>query len=91
MTLPYQRTHTVMQVQKFLLRLASPYAPDGIKKIPKAVREEARRLLKHYPSPGDLIQPRQWDESVINDYYKELAKTWGYVNDDSVPSDECCS
>lgn len=90
MTLPYQRTQTVVRVQDFLRRLASPYGPDGIKKVPTAVREEARRLLKHYPFPGDLLRVEQWDKTVIDAYYKELAKTWGAVNDDAVSSDECC-
>lgn len=90
MTLPYQRTQTIVRVQQFLRRLASPYGPDGIKKVPTAVREEARRLLKHYPFPGDLLRVEQWDEAVIDDYYKELAKTWGTGSNDAVPSDECC-
>jgi len=54
MTLPYQRAHAVLSAADFLRRLASPYWPDGIKKVPKAVREEARRLLKHYPHPYEL-------------------------------------
>lgn len=54
MTLPYQRSYAVIQTSNFLLRLANPYVEGGIKKIPKAVREEARRLLKHYPHPYDL-------------------------------------
>jgi len=33
--------------QDFLLRLTSPYN-GGIKGVPKPVREEARRLLRHY-------------------------------------------
>lgn len=54
MTLPYQRSYAVIQTSNFLLRLANPYVDGGIKKIPKAVRDEARRLLKHYPHPYDL-------------------------------------
>lgn len=76
MTLPYQRTQTVIQVQNFLRRLASPYGPDGCKKIPKAVREEARRLLKHYPFPSDLTRPEQWDTPVIDQYYEKLSSDY---------------
>lgn len=54
MTLPYERTLAVQNVRHFLLSLASPYGPDGIKRIPKAVRAEARRLLKHFPSAWDM-------------------------------------
>jgi len=53
MTLPNERTRAVMNVREFLLRLSSPYG-GGIKGIRKEVREEARRLLKHYPARYDL-------------------------------------
>lgn len=54
MTLPNERTRAVMQVRAFLIRLSSPYVEDGIKGIRKEVREEARRLLRHYPARYDL-------------------------------------
>lgn len=54
MTLPYQRSRAVMSVREFLLNLASPYGPTGIKRIPKAVRQEARALLKHFPTAWDM-------------------------------------
>ena len=90
MTMPNQRTQALINVRNFLYRLSSPYVPDGLKKVPGPVRAEARRLLKHYPAPGDVLRVEQWDEATIDAYYKELAKEWGYVNDDTVPSDECC-
>lgn len=40
---------------EFIRRLCSPYGKDGIKKIPKEVREEARCILRHFPLPGDLM------------------------------------
>jgi hypothetical protein len=43
----------VIRAREFLARLATPYG-DGIKKIPAEVRQEARRLLRHYPSWFDL-------------------------------------
>lgn len=47
MTTRGERTRAVLNVERFLidLRDAKKY-PD----VPKAVREEAKRLLKHYPS-----------------------------------------
>jgi hypothetical protein len=54
MTLPYQRSAAVMSVREFLLNLASPYGPTGIKRVPRAVRQEARALLKHYPSAWEM-------------------------------------
>jgi hypothetical protein len=51
-TLPDERTRSVLRTRDFLLRLLSP--SDGHKRIPRPVREEARRLLKHYPGVVDL-------------------------------------
>ena len=59
MTLPAERTSSVIRTQDFLLRLASPY--QGIKRVPKAVREEARRLLRHYPHWFDLGRADSFD------------------------------
>jgi hypothetical protein len=55
MTLPSERTRAVVNAGEFLLRLSNPYVPAGIKKIPGPVRDEARRLLKHYPSVVDMM------------------------------------
>jgi hypothetical protein len=54
MTLPRERTRAIVNVHDFLVRLVSPYNENGIKKIPRAVREEALWLLRHYPRPYDI-------------------------------------
>jgi hypothetical protein len=54
MTLPRERTRSVVKTREFLARLVSPYVPNGYKRIPKPVREEALRLLRHYPSVVDM-------------------------------------
>jgi hypothetical protein len=46
MTLPDERYRSVVYAEKFLQRLAGGEYP----RVPKAVREEARMLLRHYPS-----------------------------------------
>lgn len=55
MTLPHERTRATLATREFLVGLASPYG-DGIKGVRTEVREEARRLLRHYPTPADLLQ-----------------------------------
>jgi hypothetical protein len=54
MTLPRERTRSVVNAREFLARLVSPYVPNGYKRIPKPVREEALRLLRHFPSVVDM-------------------------------------
>ncbi len=54
MTLPNERNRAILNTYDFLCRLMSPYVKNGIKKIPMAVRQEARALLKHYPQPYEI-------------------------------------
>ena len=65
MTLPAERTSAVIRTQDFLLRLASPYN-GGIKGVPKPVREEARRLLRHYPHWFDLGRAGSFDPEAAS-------------------------
>jgi len=51
MTLPIERTNAVLNTEKFLLKLC---IPNQSPRVPKAIREEARRLLKHYPSKYNM-------------------------------------
>lgn len=76
MTLPYERTRSVVNTHDFLVRLISPYNKDGIKRIPKAVRQEALALLRHYPHPYDIhaaakLAPDVFDEQEILRYNEE--------------------
>ena len=50
MTLPDERYRAIQQTQRFLLRLLST------PRVPKAVKDEARGLLRHYPSDYDMQQ-----------------------------------
>jgi hypothetical protein len=49
MTLPEQSDRAVAQSREFLVRLTSPYVEGGINGIRREVRDEASRLLRHYP------------------------------------------
>lgn len=51
MTLPIERTNAVLRTEKFLIDLRDP---KKYPRVPKAVREEASRLLKHYPSQYNM-------------------------------------
>lgn len=51
MTVPIERKNAVVHTEKFLLDLVNPKVTP---RVPKAVREEARRLLRHYPSQFDM-------------------------------------
>lgn len=64
MTLPYEACRSLKWAQEFLGRLIFPSVMPG---IPKKVREEARRILHHYPF-----------ECEINRLYGEEATSEGW-------------
>jgi hypothetical protein len=51
-TLPDERYRAIKNAEQFLIRLAG----GEYLRVPKAVREEARSILRHYPSNWDLAQ-----------------------------------
>lgn len=51
MTTPDERTRAVLHTREFLEELLSIGAERG---VPDALREQARRLLRHYPRVMDL-------------------------------------
>ena len=52
MTLPCERTKAVLRVERFLMDLRDP---KKYPRVPKSVREEASRLLRHYPSHYNMM------------------------------------
>lgn len=65
MTLPCERTRAVCRARQFLYRLASPYC-GGIKGIRREVREEARRILRHFPAWFDLGMSDAFDQQAAS-------------------------
>jgi|APIni6443716594_1056825.scaffolds.fasta_scaffold1837639_1 hypothetical protein len=51
MTMPNERTRSVLQTRQFLEELAGA----KVSGIPEEVRVEARRLLRHFPETYDLV------------------------------------
>lgn len=69
MTMPYERTRAVINAQDFLLKILLPPGAGGFAGIPKAVRQEARWVLKHYPMPCEIPLPQSWDAQEVARYY----------------------
>jgi hypothetical protein len=51
MTLPFERTYSVINTRQFLLALLNK---EKTPRVPKEIRRQARNLLKHYPTEFDL-------------------------------------
>jgi hypothetical protein len=49
MTMPTERTRSIIQTRDFLVNLSHD------KSLPDAVRTEAHRLLRHYPTADEVL------------------------------------
>ena len=70
MTLPDERYRAVTQTHQFLIRLAGGEVP----RTPKAVREQARSLLRHYPSSYDMMKASQTSPDIFAERMEDLHK-----------------
>lgn len=68
MTLPDERYRSIKLTEQFLLALAA----GEYKRVPRAVREEARALLRHYPSSWDLQQLERRAPEVVQQRMEPL-------------------
>ena len=70
MTLPDERYRAVKYAQDFLSRLAGgQYA-----RVPKAVRDEARHILRHYPNAWDMDRAATAAPEVFQQQMEDLHK-----------------
>ncbi len=53
MTLPDERYRAVKWARDFMYELCDPNKTPG---VPKTIREQARSVLRHYPSDWDMEQ-----------------------------------
>jgi hypothetical protein len=66
MTLPDERYRAVVQTQRFLLRiLTTP-------RVPKAVKDEARSMLRHYPTDYDMRRAAESAPEVFQERMEDL-------------------
>ena len=68
LTLPDERYRAVKWAEAFLSRLAGgQYA-----RVPKAVRDEARSILRHYPSTWDMNRAASTSPEVFQERMEDL-------------------
>lgn len=51
MTIPLERTNAVVNTEQFLVELLNPKKTP---RVPRYIREQAHRLLRHYPTVFDM-------------------------------------
>ena len=70
MTLPDERYRAVKYAGDFLSRLAGGEYP----RVPKAVRDEARSILRHYPNTWDMDRAAIAAPEVFQERMEDLHK-----------------
>lgn len=71
MTLPDQRYRAILHTQQFLLDLCQPKITA---RVPRAIRQRASALLRHYPSVWDLDQLAEKSPDVIIEQMEPLTR-----------------
>jgi len=71
MTLPDERYRAIMAAKDFLTRLSFS---SEIKRVPLAVRKEARAVLRHFPSDFDLAEIERYAPHVVQQRMEPLYK-----------------
>lgn len=74
MTMNYERCNAVNRTSEFLRDLMNPKKTP---RIPKAIREEAYRCLKHYPGEYDMKRAAEQAPEIFGDWVP-----WEYYKDE---------
>ena len=68
MTTPHERLNAIKHTEDFLIKLLNPKETP---RVPKQVREEASRCLRHYPTPYDMfLMVGAHHEDYLNIFYE---------------------
>jgi hypothetical protein len=82
MTLPDERYRAVVQTQRFLLRiLTTP-------RVPKAVKDEARACLRHYPSEYDMKKVSQTSADIFAERMEDVERMFKRYEQTQVEKNE---
>jgi hypothetical protein len=84
MTLPDERYRAVKWAAGFLSRLAGGEFP----RTPKAVRDEARSILRHYPSDWDMQRTAAAAPEVFQERMEQLHRMVAAYNPEVVQPQE---
>lgn len=75
MTVPMERTNAVIWTEQFLKDLCNPQVTP---RVPKIVRDQARHLLRHYPTRYEMERIAEREDAQIKPglHYKIFGKSW---------------
>jgi hypothetical protein len=85
MTLPDERYRAVMQTARFLQALSHS---SELKRIPLKVRQEARALLRHYPSEYDMKKVSQTSADIFAERMEDVERMFKRYEQSKVENNE---
>jgi hypothetical protein len=68
MTLPDERYRAVVQTQKFLLEILNT------PRIPKAIKDQARSCLRHYPGDWDMKRAAEGAPDIFQEQMEAVTR-----------------
>lgn len=68
MTLPDERYRAVLQTERFLKEILST------PRVPKAIKDGARRCLRHYPSEYDMSKTAQTSPDIFAERMEDVTR-----------------
>lgn len=71
MTLPDERYRAVRWAREFMYELMDPKKTPG---VPKALREQARAVLRHYPSAWDMDQAATASPDLFQEHMEPVTR-----------------
>jgi hypothetical protein len=82
MTLPDERYRAVVQTEKFLREiLTTP-------RVPKAIKDNARYCLRHYPSEYDMKKVSQTSADVFAERMEDVTRMFKYYEQKKAENDD---
>ena len=85
MTLPDERYRAVVQTAKFLKSLSHS---SEIKRVPLAVRQQARALLRHYPNDYDMSKVAQTSPDIFAERMEDVTRMFKKYEQSKAEQDE---
>jgi hypothetical protein len=85
MTLPDERYRAVIQTEKFLKSLCFS---SETKRVPLAVRQQARALLRHYPTEYDMSKTAQTSPDIFAERMEDVTRMFKYYEQKKAEQDE---
>ncbi len=84
MTLPDERYRAIKWAETFLTNIASS---SGYPRIPKHVRQEARSILRHYPSEWEMQQAADASPHLFQERMEPVTRLFAQYEQKSKPDE----